>query len=67
MYVKFFVSTVITLALLLENVVADGTITEIRPEESALNLTVRTSLGEQYQLQGTTNLSAGVWEDIGEA
>lgn len=43
---------------------ADGTITEVKPENYNLKLKVWTVQGNKYRLQCATNLAGGGWTDI---
>lgn len=44
---------------------ADGTIMKVKKVERKLDLKTWTVIGNKYQLQCTTNLTSGVWEDVG--
>lgn len=43
---------------------ADGTITQITVRDGQLDLTIQITPGEDYDLQCTTNLTSGIWQDI---
>ncbi|MDZ8118741.1 hypothetical protein [Pontiella agarivorans] len=45
---------------------ADGTITEVNVVKSGLELKTWMVIGNKYQLQCSTNLVEGSWEDLGE-
>ena len=66
MHKKLLVLPVSIFGLLLLKAVADGTITEVRPQRDELRLNVRTFAGEHYQLQYSTNLVSGIWENLRE-
>lgn len=44
---------------------ADGTIMKVMKKEAGLDLKTWTVIGNKYQLQCTTNLVSGAWEDVG--
>lgn len=66
MHIQHSIYMAITVAALWSSVWADGTITEIKAENSDLKLKTRMVMGNKYQLQCSTNLVAGSWENIGE-
>lgn len=46
---------------------ADGTIKALAFEAESLTLSVSVDVGERYQLQCSTNIVIGAWENIGTA
>lgn len=44
---------------------ADGTIMKVNREEAGLDLKTWTVIGNKYQLQCSTNLVSGTWENVG--
>jgi len=44
---------------------ATGEITSIKPEEHRVKLAIKTDPNDTYQIQCTTNLVSGTWEDVG--
>lgn len=51
-------------AFIAAQALADGTITQITAHDGQLDLTIRITPGEDYDLQCTTNLTSGIWQDI---
>jgi hypothetical protein len=44
---------------------ASGRISQIRAENAKVKMTVETVSGARYQMQCSTNLTAGAWEHVG--
>ena len=55
-----------TAAMMSSGVWAGGHIMTTKPENKKLKLKTWTVIGYKYQLQCCTNLTSGVWQDLGE-
>lgn len=60
-----FAVSVATLSFL-TTVLASGKIMKIKPKKSEVDLKTWMVVGNEYQLQCTTNLASGVWTDVDE-
>lgn len=64
--IKYTIYAAAAFAALWVSAWADGSITEINAENSNLKLKAWTVMGNKYQLQCSTNLVSGTWQNISE-